>query len=43
MIETKNIEREAQRSLNRILSRMEEILKPQIRKVRLGAVLLTIA
>jgi hypothetical protein len=36
MIKTKNIEREVHRSLNRILPRMEEILRPQIRKVRLG-------
>jgi hypothetical protein len=36
MIETQNIEREEQHSLYRILPRVEEMLKPQIRKVRPG-------
>ena len=36
MIETPNIEREAQRSLHRILPRVEETLKPEIEKDRLG-------
>ncbi|HLO13349.1 MAG TPA: amylosucrase [Anaerolineales bacterium] len=36
MIESQNIEREAQRSLNRILPRVEGILKSEIKKDRLG-------
>jgi hypothetical protein len=36
MIETQNIERETQCSLNHILPRAEETRKPQIRTVRLG-------
>ena len=36
MSETENIEREANRSLNRILPRVEEILKPEIKKDGLG-------
>ena len=36
MIETKNIGREAQRSLNRILPRVEGILRSEIEKDRLG-------
>ena len=36
MIEAQNIEREANRSLNRILPRVEEILKPEIKKDRPG-------
>jgi hypothetical protein len=34
MIETQNIEREAQRSLARIPPRVEEVLKPEIKKDR---------
>src|SRR6266498_3557930 len=36
MIETQNIEREAQRSLHRILPRVERILRSEIKKDRLG-------
>jgi amylosucrase len=36
MIEIQDIEREAQRSLDRILPRVEEVLKPKIKKDRLG-------
>lgn len=36
MIETENIERETQRSINHILPRVEKNLKSQIRKVRLN-------
>jgi hypothetical protein len=36
MIETQNIEYKAQFSLYRILPHMEEILKPQLKKVYLG-------
>lgn len=35
MTETQNIERDEQRSPDRILPRVEEILKSQIRKLRL--------
>ncbi|HLO17864.1 MAG TPA: hypothetical protein VK206_23745 [Anaerolineales bacterium] len=45
MIETQNIEREAYRSLNRIPSRVEVILKPEIQNKWLGpkAILIMIA
>src|SRR5215207_4348260 len=36
MIENQNIEREAHRTFQRILPRVEEILKPEIEKDRLG-------